>query len=73
MPKDEEWKNAWLNGEIEEIEVSDDITSYIDIDEKYQGQTILLVTPTFEIERMAYPSILVDLQTTEVIGEIPGA
>jgi hypothetical protein len=73
MPIDEEWENAWLNGEIEEIEVSDDITNYIDTKEEYNGQTVLLVTPNFETERMAYPSILVDAETMEVIGEIPGA
>lgn len=73
MPIDEEWENAWLNGEIEEIEVSDDITSYIHTEEKYHGQTVLLVTPNFKTERMAYPSILVDAETTEVIGVIPGA
>lgn len=72
MPEDEEWKNAWLNGQIDEIEVSDEITSYIDIDEKYHGQTILLVTPTFEMERMAYPRILVDPETKKVIDELPG-
>lgn len=72
MPIDEEWENAWLNGEIEEIEVSDDINNYIDAKEEYLGQTVLLVTPNFKTERMAYPSILVDPETTEVIGEIPG-
>ncbi|KAA0954743.1 hypothetical protein FQ085_17865 [Planococcus sp. ANT_H30] len=72
MPIDEEWENAWLNGEIEEIEVSDDITSYIDAKEEYPGQTVLLVTPNFKTERTAYPKILVDAKTTEVIGEIPG-
>lgn len=73
MPIDEEWENAWLNGDIEEIEVTDDITSYIDTKEKYQGQNGLLVTPNFKTERTAYPSILVDEETTEVIGVIPGA
>ena len=72
MPIDEEWENAWLNGKVEEIEVSDDINSYIDTKEKYQGQTVLLVTPNFKTERTAYPRILVDAETTEVIGEIPG-
>lgn len=73
MPIDEEWEDAWLNGEIEEIEVTDDITRYIDTDEKFHGQTILLVTPTFKTKRMAYPSILVDPEMREVIGEIPEA
>lgn len=72
MPEDEEWKSAWLNGEIDEIEVSEEITIYTNIDEKYHGQTIIQVTPTFEIERMAYPRVLVDPETTEVIGELPG-
>lgn len=72
MPIDEEWENAWLNGEIEEIEVSDEITSYIDTKERYREQNVLLVTPNFKTERTAYPKILVDAETTEVIGEIPG-
>lgn len=72
MPKDEEWENAWLNGEIEEIQVSDEMASYTDVDEKYRGQTIFLVTPVFETELVAYPSILVDQETKKVIGELPG-
>lgn len=72
MPVDEEWESAWLNGEIEEIEVSEDISSFSGLDEKYLGQTVLLVTPVFETERIAYPSILVDSETKEVIGELPG-
>lgn len=72
MPVDEEWESAWLNGEIEEIEVSEDSNSFSGLDEKYVGQTVQLVTPVFETERIAYPSILVDPETKEVIGELPG-
>ncbi|EIM05931.1 hypothetical protein A1A1_13682 [Planococcus antarcticus DSM 14505] len=72
MPKDEEWKKAWLNGEIEETEVTENITSYVDTAKKYHGQTVLLITPTFEAELVAYPRILVDPETREVIGYMPG-
>lgn len=72
MPADAEWESAWLNGEIEEIEASEDISSYSGLDEKYHGQTVLLVTPVFETERLAYPSILVNPETKKVIGELPG-
>jgi len=72
MPADKEWESAWLNGEIEEIEASEDISSFSGLDEKYHGQTVLLVTPVFKAERLAYPSILVDPETKRVIGELPG-
>lgn len=72
MPQDEEWKSAWLNGKVEEIKMTDDIDSYQHVEEKFHNDTVFLVTPLFKTERIAYPRIVVDPQTKEVIAELPG-
>lgn len=72
MPQGEEWKNAWLNGKIEERKLEGNIVDYSNLPDKYHGETVFFVTPSFNTEPVAYPTILVNPETREVIGEIPG-
>ncbi|MGI8314228.1 hypothetical protein [Halobacillus mangrovi] len=65
-------KEAWLNGEIEKKVIDEEIVSHQNLDEDYLNKTVLKVTPGDSEKRNAYPTILVDPDTQEVIAVLAG-
>ncbi|ARI77811.1 hypothetical protein [Halobacillus mangrovi] len=65
-------KEAWLTGEIEEKVIDEEIASHQNLDGDYLNETVLKVTPGDSEKRDAYPTILVDPDTQEVIAVLAG-
>lgn len=65
-------KEVWLNGEIKEKVVDEEIVSHQQVDEKYLHQNVIMVVPADSKKYAAYPSFLVDPDTKEIITVLPG-
>lgn len=72
MEQDAAWEKAWLNGTIEEVEVTKNLMQSANLPEEMIGERVYLVNPSFSQELVAEPTIVVDPSTKGVIGEIPG-
>ena len=72
MQQDAEWEKAWLNGTIEEIEVTKNLMQSANLPEELLGEQVYLVSPSFSQELVAEPTIVVNPSTKEVIGVLPG-
>jgi hypothetical protein len=65
-------KEAWLNGEIKEKVVNQDIVNHQQVDKMYLDKTVIMVVPADSKKYVAYPSILVDPDSEEIIAVLPG-
>ncbi|WP_342528288.1 hypothetical protein MKY84_05310 [Chryseomicrobium sp. FSL W7-1435] len=72
MPQSEEWQDAWMQGEIETLTLTKAHIRSANLEDRLIGQSIYSVTPSAELNLIAEPTLLVDPESMQVIGVLPG-